>query len=104
MPNSRSAAARRRSPGRLIGPDGNDSVGMQRKEPDIRASLGVVLTIVLAAARAAAAPLPTPKIDRSERLLVIAPHPDDETLGAGGLIQRVRANDGQVRVVLITAG
>jgi N-acetyl-1-D-myo-inositol-2-amino-2-deoxy-alpha-D-glucopyranoside deacetylase len=35
---------------------------------------------------------------------VIAPHPDDETLGAGGLIQRVRAAGGQVRVVLITAG
>ena len=37
-------------------------------------------------------------------LLVIAPHPDDETLGAGGLIERVRAKGGTVRVVLITAG
>ena len=88
----------------MIGPDCNDTVGVHRKEPDIRASLGVVLTIVLAVARAAAAPLPAPQIDPSERLLVIAPHPDDETLGAGGLIQRVRANGGEVRVVLITAG
>ncbi len=29
------------------------------------------------------------KIGDRERLLVIAPHPDDETLGAAGLIQRV---------------
>jgi LmbE family N-acetylglucosaminyl deacetylase len=38
------------------------------------------------------------------RLLVIAPHPDDETLGAGGLIQRVRANGGSVRVIVVTSG
>lgn len=40
----------------------------------------------------------------AERLLVIAPHPDDETLGAGGLIQRVLERGGSVRVVLVTAG
>ena len=39
-----------------------------------------------------------------ERLLVIAPHPDDETLGAGGLIQRVLARHGTVQVVWVTAG
>jgi len=39
-----------------------------------------------------------------ERLLVVAPHPDDETIGAGGLIQRVLARGGAVRVVLVTAG
>ena len=38
------------------------------------------------------------------RLLVFAPHPDDETLAAGGLIQRVLASDGQVRVVFVTNG
>ena len=42
--------------------------------------------------------------DRATRLLVIAPHPDDEALGAAGLIQRVRANGGPVRVVLLTSG
>ena len=35
---------------------------------------------------------------------MIAPHPDDETLGAGGLIQRVVSAHGTVRVVLVTAG
>ena len=39
-----------------------------------------------------------------ERLLIVAPHPDDETIGAGGLIQRVLARRGSVRVVLVTAG
>lgn len=39
-----------------------------------------------------------------ERLLVVAPHPDDETLGAAGLMQRVLAHGGAVRVVLLTAG
>lgn len=38
------------------------------------------------------------------RLMVFAPHPDDETLAAGGLIQRVLARNGQVRVVFITNG
>jgi LmbE family N-acetylglucosaminyl deacetylase len=39
-----------------------------------------------------------------ERLLVVAPHPDDESLAASGLIQRVLARRGQVRVALVTAG
>jgi len=38
------------------------------------------------------------------RLLVFAPHPDDETLAAGGLIQRVLAKQGTVRVVFVTNG
>jgi LmbE family N-acetylglucosaminyl deacetylase len=42
--------------------------------------------------------------DRSTRLLVIAPHPDDEVIGAGGLTQRVVAAGGRVRVVLLTSG
>jgi LmbE family N-acetylglucosaminyl deacetylase len=44
------------------------------------------------------------EVGRGERLLVVAPHPDDETIGAGGLIQRVREHGGTVRVVLVTAG
>jgi LmbE family N-acetylglucosaminyl deacetylase len=43
-------------------------------------------------------------VGRGERLLVIAPHPDDETIAAAGLIQRVRAQGGEVRIVLVTAG
>jgi LmbE family N-acetylglucosaminyl deacetylase len=38
------------------------------------------------------------------RLMVFAPHPDDETLGGGGLIQRVLAQGGTVRIVVVTNG
>lgn len=48
-------------------------------------------------------PLALP-LDASTRLLVVAPHPDDEALGVAGLIQRVRARGGHVRVVLLTSG
>jgi LmbE family N-acetylglucosaminyl deacetylase len=43
-------------------------------------------------------------LDGLERLLVIAPHPDDETLGAGGLIQAALAHNAEVRVVIVTNG
>ena len=74
----------------------------------IRSGLGLLLLLLAAAASAAAAPKPSamavPDIGHGERLLVVAPHPDDETLAAGGLIQRVLAMGGRVRVVLVTAG
>src|SRR5436309_73025 len=38
------------------------------------------------------------------RLLVVAPHPDDEVLAAGGLIHHVVSIGGQVRVVYLTDG
>ena len=59
-----------------------------------------------AAALAASAPRqrPTLAVDATTRLLVIAPHPDDETLAAGGLMRRVRAAGGAVRVVYLTDG
>jgi LmbE family N-acetylglucosaminyl deacetylase len=38
------------------------------------------------------------------RLVVVAPHPDDETLAAGGLIQRVLSTGGSARVVVVTDG
>jgi LmbE family N-acetylglucosaminyl deacetylase len=38
------------------------------------------------------------------RLLVVAPHPDDETLGAGGALQAALAAQAQVKVVIVTNG
>jgi len=43
-------------------------------------------------------------ITAQTRLLVVAPHPDDETLANGVLIQRVCAAGGAVRVLLLTDG
>ncbi|MEI7036983.1 PIG-L deacetylase family protein [Fulvimonas yonginensis] len=42
--------------------------------------------------------------DARTRLLVVAPHPDDETIGTGELVQLVRAAGGEVRVLLLTDG
>jgi LmbE family N-acetylglucosaminyl deacetylase len=43
-------------------------------------------------------------IGAQTRLLVVAPHPDDETIATGELIQHVRAAGGEVRVLLLTNG
>lgn len=43
-------------------------------------------------------------IDGRTRLLVVAPHPDDETIATGELIQHVRAAGGTVDILLLTAG
>lgn len=39
-----------------------------------------------------------------QRLLVIAPHPDDETLGCGGTISKIKAAGGKVYVLIMTLG
>ena len=44
------------------------------------------------------------RVPAATHLVVVAPHPDDETLAAGGLIQRVLRTGGTVRVIIVTAG
>lgn len=39
-----------------------------------------------------------------QRLLVISPHADDETAGAGGLMRRVKEAGGEVYVMVLTVG
>lgn len=41
---------------------------------------------------------------KNERLLVIAPHADDEVLGCGGLISRVKKDGGKVYVLIFNVG
>nr|AGZ94022.1 hypothetical protein [Streptomyces sp. MMG1612] len=41
-------------------------------------------------------------MDGTERVLVVAPHPDDEVLGAGGTIAAFAAAGADVRVVIVT--
>src|SRR5256885_725283 len=55
------------------------------------------------AATAAAAP-GLPHLDAQTSLLVVAPHPDDETLCCAGVIQRVVRAGGRASVVWITSG
>ncbi len=46
--------------------------------------------------------LPVP--DPGQRVLIMAPHPDDETLGCGGLVQQAMGAGAQVYVGLLTQG
>ena len=41
---------------------------------------------------------------KNEKLLVIAPHSDDEVLGCGGLISKVKNDGGQVFVLIFNLG
>ena len=43
-------------------------------------------------------------LSSSARLLVVVAHPDDEVLGAGGLIARTKATGAAVLVVVVTSG
>ena len=45
-----------------------------------------------------------PPFSEQTRLLVVAPHPDDETIASGLLIQQVKACGGEVRILLLTGG
>jgi LmbE family N-acetylglucosaminyl deacetylase len=45
-----------------------------------------------------------PRIDADTSLLVVAPHPDDETLCCAGVIQRVVHSGGRTSVVWLTSG
>src|SRR5262249_25666464 len=45
-----------------------------------------------------------PFLTKNTRLMVVSPHPDDETLAAGGLIQRVLKLGGSVKVAFMTSG
>lgn len=48
--------------------------------------------------------LPPIELTPVERLMVFAPHPDDETLAAGGAIQIALKQGAQVKVVIVTNG
>lgn len=39
-----------------------------------------------------------------KKLLIVAPHPDDEIFGCGGLIQRIKKGGGKVYVLYLTVG
>ncbi|MCM8765164.1 MAG: PIG-L family deacetylase, partial [Candidatus Omnitrophica bacterium] len=43
-------------------------------------------------------------IEKGERIIVFAPHPDDEILGCAGLIQKIIKNEGDVHIVYLTNG
>jgi LmbE family N-acetylglucosaminyl deacetylase len=56
------------------------------------------------AATHAPAPFPVLALSTNDRVLVMAPHPDDESLGCGGIIQAAVERHIPVRVVFFTYG
>lgn len=58
----------------------------------------------MAATTAHGALLPFPEPQSGDRVLIVSPHPDDESLCCGGLIQRALANGARVAIVWVTAG
>lgn len=80
-----------------------------------RLAVVLALLLVLAAAlgswrraepsREAVKPLPSAwVVGRGKRIMVFAPHSDDEVLGAGGLLQRAVKAGASVRLALVTNG
>jgi LmbE family N-acetylglucosaminyl deacetylase len=65
-------------------------------------ALALLAASVLAPAAAPSGGLP--QIDATTSLLVVSPHPDDETLCCAGAIERVADAGGHVSVVWITSG
>ncbi len=45
-----------------------------------------------------------PAFSKNDRVLILAPHPDDEAIGTAGVIQKALAAGAQVKVVLLTYG
>jgi len=66
--------------------------------------LPAVVAALVPAAHAAADDPALPRLDAATSLLVVAPHPDDETLCCAGVIQRVVEAGGRASVVWITSG
>jgi len=64
----------------------------------------LALLAALLTARAAGALASPLDLGPADRLLVLAPHPDDELVGCGGMIQRALAAGAAVRVVFLTYG
>ena len=68
---------------------------------------GIVLsTVAVAAVRTTSVSTAKPMrlSELGHRVLVIAPHPDDEILATGGTIRRLVAEGADVKVVVVTAG
>jgi len=43
-------------------------------------------------------------IGKSDRILILAPHPDDETIGCGGIIQEAVSKGADIRIIYLTNG
>jgi len=65
----------------------------------LRCRYACIWLILAATPALAASELPL-EVGKGERLLVLAPHADDESLSSEGLIKRVFENGGTVRLAM----
>ena len=69
-----------------------------------RGLIAAGMAIILAATAAAETNWPALQLSTNDRVMVLAPHPDDEVLGCGGVIQQAVRLHLPVRVVFLTYG
>ncbi len=62
------------------------------------------LGVAVSAGCALAAADPLPAISRDDRILILAPHPDDESIATAGVIQKALRSGARVKVVYLTNG
>jgi LmbE family N-acetylglucosaminyl deacetylase len=83
-------------------PRGRDAMSAVLRSRGSRCTAWIVALLVAIPPAAAAGGLP--RIDAGTSLLVVAPHPDDETLCCAGAIRRVVEAGGRASIVWITSG
>ena len=79
------------------------AAGLRRLAPALRSGASPAPLGSAAAARPAAA-VPPLALPAHPRVVVFAPHPDDETVGLGGLLFRLAQAHAPLRVVFVTNG
>ena len=67
-----------------------------------RTAITLVLLVILSGRARAQGTFPP--LTANDRIVVVAPHPDDEAIGAGGLIQQACAAGAEVHVIYLTSG
>lgn len=78
--------------------------GLSALLPTLFLALFLAFFLAPAPVRAAAPVGGIPRIDARTSLLVVSPHPDDETLCCAGVIRRVVAAGGRASIVWLTSG
>jgi LmbE family N-acetylglucosaminyl deacetylase len=76
----------------------------KRRRVGYRAALGAAALLAAVQSAGWVGAAEELKVPPKLRLLVVAPHPDDESLGAGGLMQQVLDGGGRVHVLFMTSG
>ena len=64
----------------------------------------VFILLLVAQSALALDKIPSLELNSQDRILILAPHPDDEVIGTGGVIQQAVKNNIPVKIVYLTNG